>query len=769
MASSVREISARLTLDGEAEWKRQLNDAQRSLRTLDSELRASEQEFRGQANSIDALSARHDTLKRKQEQQREIVEKLAQAVEDAAKEFGENSKKTDELRIKYNNARASLSKLDGELADNEQYLQEAENAADGCATSIDGYGKKVKKVAEESKPAAEKSGLLNTMLGRVNLTGLSAAAMLGKLGSGLVNAIRQIGQMVDETAELRTSLAKLETSAQNAGVAVGADFRDALIEMSGIGIGLDEGMETLTNLFAAGITGGDELSTTLNALNGATIKYQQTLKSESLADSLQEFLASGELTGQFSELLGREGLLTDFNDGLVDCQTQADRTKLTMQMLAASGLEEVSAAFSDANSALVSYNEAQTRLQLAQADYASMFAGEKAALENMKAWLLEGWTSFSLQGFGGGAIISVLAQNAGTTFTELETYLRTNQMSWVEWKQAVADSGMTASEYWADLQTSAAAIQAASDATDAYAAAVEAQVPSVEDALAALDELEAEYNAIRSSVDTAVSGFTNMSTATEQYATTADDMIAALQSQREYLAEYEANLQTVADAGLSDALIAELSDGSAQSAAYLQAIVDGGAGAIEQLNTEFAGVQAGKDAFVETVAALQPEFEAKLTEITTTLDAAVDDWNKYDEAATSGENTINGLVGALQGRISDLIALGRQAGNAFLSGYNQATDQHSPSRKMAQAMDYTVDGAVIEGQKRLADLRRVGASLGGAVLDGYRGAGAASAPAAAGSAAGGSRVEVNIYPKQLDNATVDYLVRRVDSYLGGKA
>lgn len=769
MASSVREITARLTLDGEAEWKRQLNDAQRSLRTLDSELRASEEEFRGQANSIDALSAKHDTLKRKQEQQREIVEKLAQAVEDSAKEFGENSKKTDEMRIKYNNARASLAKLNGEITDNEQYLQEAEEAADGCATSIDGYGKKVKKVAEESHAGAEKSSFLEGALGKVSLKGIAAFGVFKKLASGVKQAFEQINQMVESTNDLRNSLAKLEASAQAAGVSMGTDLSEMLVEMSGFGIQFDEGAEALTNLFAAGITGGEELETTIRSLEGAVIKYQQTIKAESLADSIQESLATGELTGQFSELLGREGVLAEYEDAMKDCTTYTERINAASQILARTGLADVADSFSDANAELISYNRAQSELELSQANLASAFVPMSTWWTEFRVGWNEWWTDLALNAHEGVQDFVYYSSLAGTSVDEFKSFLRDNTMSVREWMDAVADSGMTAAEFWEKLHDGTTTIQTATDSTAAYAAAVEAQVPSVEDALAALDELEAEYNAIRSSVDNAVSGFTNMSDATAQYATTADEMIAALQSQREYLAEYEANLQTVADAGLSDALVAELSDGSAQSAAYLQAIVDGGAGAIAQLNTEFEGVQTGKEAFVETVAALQPEFEAKLTEITTTLDAAVDDWNKYDEAATSGENTINGLVGALQGRISDLIALGRQAGNAFLSGYNQATDQHSPSRKMARAMDYTVDGAVIEGQKRLADLRRVGASLGGAVLDGYRGAGAASAPAATGSAAGGARVEVNIYPQQLDNATVDYLVRRVDSYLGGKA
>lgn len=762
---ALREIGATLTLDGEAAFKKDLAAAQREVSNLNSELRLSQAEFDGQANSVDALRKKLELLKQKQEQQTEITEKLAKAVEDASNEFGDADKRTDALRRQYNNARASLLKLNNEIDDNEQYLSEAETAADGCASSIDGYGKKVKQAAEQTKPAEKNSGLLESALGKLNLTGLTTAAVLGKMVSGIKSAIENMSQMIDETAQLRTSLAKLEVSADNAGVAVASDLRGMLVELSGIGVEFDEGMETLTNLFAAGITDGERLAATVGAIEGAVIKYQQTIKAESLADSLQETLATGELTGQFSELLGREGLLDEYTASLAECRDYTERLNLTSATLAASGLNEVSEAFADANKAIVAYNEAQSRLELAQADYAAIFAPMKAAWTEFKAYMTEGWTDLMLHGFGGGTILTVLANNAGTTFNELETYLRTNQMSWVEWKQAVADSGMSAAEYWTHLQTSAATAQAATDATAAYAAAVEAQVPSVEEALEALDELQAEYDAIRASVDSAVSGFNNMSEATKNYETTADDMIEALKSQREYLAEYRTNLQTVADMGLSDELVAELSDGSAQSAAYLQAIVDGGAGAIDELNAEFAGVQAGKDAFVEKVSQLQPEFQAQLDDITSTLNDAVDDWNMYDEAATSGENTIQGLTTALAGKTQTVMNLGRQIGEAFMSGYNEALGINSPSREMAKAMDFTVAGALNEGQRRMDDLRATGAAMGRAILDGYGG----SSLSGTSNAGGGSRVEMNIYPQTLDNATVDYLVRRVDSYLGGNA
>lgn len=772
---ALREIGARLTLDGEAEWKSQLNAATREMKNLKSELKAGQAAFNGQANSIEALTAKQKSLQQMQAQQAEKVNKLRQAVADATEVWGENSAKTDAVRRQYNYAQVALSKLDQELAENEQYMDEARKSTDQCATSIDGYGKKVKQSTSDSKQMSTGTGLLDSVLGKLNTTSLTSGAIFAALAKGIKTAFDRMLQLVDETKELREGLAKLDVAARQAGTSFDSDLNDSLRELYSISGDMDSSMEALSNLLASGFTGGESMTAVIRNLSGAVIEFPDTLKIESLADSLQETLATGEATGQFAELLGRVGVNVDsFASALSLCSTEAEAQDLVLQTLASAGLSDVADAYRDANEALVAYNEAQYDLDTAKANLAKPFEQEAAWWTRFKATSLEGLNDFVLQGFGAGIILSNFAAQAETTYDELASYLRNNQMSWYEWAKAVEASGLTAAEYWQSLKQTAAETEENTRQTTAFAATLRNETaPSVEDALAALDKLQAEYDAIRSSVDSAVSGFSDMSAATEQYATTADDMIAALQSQREYLASYRANLQAAADMGLSDALIEQLSDGSTQSAAYLQAIVDGGTESIAKLNEEFAMVQSGKDAFVEQVASMLPEFQAQLDGITTALNDAVEDWNQYDEAATAGENTIAGLTTALSGKISTVMELGRQVGNAFMAGYNGALDINSPSRRMAEAMDYTVAGAVQEGQRKAGEMIATGARLGRAVLAGYEQAAAGSAQfgAAGGNAAprGGANVTNNFYPQQMDSAMVDYLMRRMDEYLGARS
>ena len=768
---ALREIGARLTLDGEAEWKSQLNAATREMKNLESELKAGQAAFNGQANSIEALTAKQKSLQQMQAQQAEKVNKLRQAVADATEVWGENSAKTDAVRRQYNYAQVALSKLDQELAENEQYMDEARKSTDQCATSIDGYGKKVKQSTSDTKSASTSTGTLDAALSKLGVTSLASGLSITALGAAFKKAWDFVSGLVEETKELREGLAKLDVAARQAGTSFDSDLNDSLRELYSISGDMDSSMEALSNLLASGFTGGENMTAVIRNLSGAVIEFPDTLKIESLADSLQETLATGEATGQFAELLGRVGVNVDsFAAALSLCNTEAEAQDLVLRTLASAGLSDVADAYSNANDAIVSYNEAQYNLQMAQSDFAEAFVPVVSAWTDFKTKFLNEATA-ELAAIRWGTSTSYIikyADEAGMSVLDFIHLLDDNDMTTSHFFMGANDAGMTMAEFAQTLQSAGDSAETAADKTVVYASTVKDAVPSVEDALAALDKLQAEYDAIRSSVDSAVSGFSDMSAATEQYATTADDMIAALQSQREYLASYRANLQAAADMGLSDALIEQLSDGSAQSAAYLQAIVDGGTESIAKLNEEFAMVQSGKDAFVEQVASMLPEFQAQLDGITTALNNAVEDWNQYDEAATAGENTIAGLTTALSGKISTVMELGRQVGNAFMAGYNSVVSGASGGGVNLTYAGSSVNGSHADGldyvpyDGYIAELHR-----GEMILTRQQ---AENVRSGRGSAAGGGvNVTNNFYPQQMDSAMVDYLLRRVDEYLGARS
>lgn len=160
------------------------------------------------------------------------------------------------------------------------------------------------------------------------------------------------------TKEYREDLAKLEVNSNKAGGGLDAT-KQALKDLNAITGESDSNVEGLSNLLKAGFT-DNNLADVVNSLSGAVIQFPDTLKIESLSDSLQETLATGASTGQFGELLDRLGIGADkFSEKLAKCKTQAQKQELVMKTLAESGLAEVNQAYRENNQSLIDNSNAQ--------------------------------------------------------------------------------------------------------------------------------------------------------------------------------------------------------------------------------------------------------------------------------------------------------------------------------------------------------------------------------------------------------------------------
>lgn len=183
---AVRQITTRLAIDGEQEYKKQLAAVNRELGNLGAEMKLVDAQFKGQANSSEALRAKHELLKKSIEQQVGKIVSLEGAVEEATAAFGEADSRTDSYRRQLLSAETALAKLNDELSENDKLLKEAEDSADGCAKSIDGYGKAVKEAADETNGA--KDGLSEFS---DTLAGLKDSVAAGDIG-GIVSSLGEM-------------------------------------------------------------------------------------------------------------------------------------------------------------------------------------------------------------------------------------------------------------------------------------------------------------------------------------------------------------------------------------------------------------------------------------------------------------------------------------------------------------------------------------------------------------------------------------------------
>lgn len=198
-----------------------------------------------------------------------------------------------------------------------------------------------------------------------------------------------------------------------------------------------------------------------------------------------------------------------------------------------------------------------------------------------------------------------------------------------------------------------------------YETAVNQAVQSVADDLNELvEKYDEAYASARESIDGQIGLFDTMKTETDL---SISDMKEAMQSQINYLSTYTENLQKAAQYGLDDGLIASLSDGSTESAGYINAIIEnieklggtteglsGNAAAfVEDFNGQFQQVDKAKDDFATTVAKMETDFDEKMGEIESRMGAAIDNMNMSDDAATAAHETISAYVASIKSMTDD--------------------------------------------------------------------------------------------------------------------
>lgn len=374
-------IGPKIVLEGEKEYRKAINDVNREMKVLSSEMKAVSAEFDGNANSIEALRKKNDILNREYDEQEKKVKALYSALDKAKTTYGENSNQVKDWQIKLNNAQAELTKLDRELQTNDKYLDEAKKSTDGTTKSIDAYGREVKDSKEETKDFNEE--LSKVKAGVANFGKVAGGAIAG-VGAALIG-------VTESTKEFRTDFAKLETNTKTAGANIGEVSKE-LKNLDAITGETDSNIEALSNLMQAGFK-GDSLTQAVDGLSGAVIKFPDTLKIESLSDSLEETIATGKSVGQFGELLERLGYnLDDFNKGLAECTSESERQQYAMNTLAKTGLSDVNKAYRANNKELIDNAEAQFEIRESMSKIATAVA---PSLNKAMGKLAEGMETLS--------------------------------------------------------------------------------------------------------------------------------------------------------------------------------------------------------------------------------------------------------------------------------------------------------------------------------------------------------------------------------------
>jgi phage-related minor tail protein len=232
------------------------------------------------------------------------------------------------------------------------------------------YRSQLSKVESQQKEASSSVRKLGKAFKEAGTKAKEFGSEVGKgLGGAGAAGAAAVGGLVAGMQEYNQDLARLKTNASAAGQDLGL-VEDAFMKITEVTGETDSAVETVSNLLASGFN-DNQLAGVIEQINGAAIKFSDTLKTEGIADGLQETFASGEAIGPFAELLERSGVdLDTFNTKLQEAQAKGEGANFIMKTLAEQGFGDVYNKYQELNPEVQKSAEANAQLQKSLADLA---------------------------------------------------------------------------------------------------------------------------------------------------------------------------------------------------------------------------------------------------------------------------------------------------------------------------------------------------------------------------------------------------------------
>ena len=133
-----------------------------------------------------------------------------------------------------------------------------------------------------------------------------------------------------------------------------------------------------------------------------------------------------------------------------------------------------------------------------------------------------------------------------------------------------------------------------------------------------------------------------------------EGMKSGLQSQIDFMNEYLENLRKAQEMGLSNELLASLSDGSKESAEYLAGLVEAGPEAAKEVSDLYDEVQAQKKTFTDALADQKLAADQTYDALVQKAIEAIGELNLGEEAEAAMADTVGGLAQGIASKVGDV-------------------------------------------------------------------------------------------------------------------
>lgn len=346
-------IGPKIGLDGEKEFRAQLNGINENLRTLDSELKKTASEFEDNADSQEALTKQNEILNKEIEQQEKKLTEVKKALEYSKKEYGDSATQTQKWQRVLNNTETDLNKLRSQVKKNENAINSMDSSVEKADDSIDELG-------DSADATADKTEKLSKAASGVKTGFTAAAAGVGAVIGAVAGGVSAINNIAEETREYREDMGKLKTAFETAGISQEA-ATDTYKEFFSI-LGEEDRSVEAVNHLAKLTTSQKDLEKWTDICAGVWGTFGDSLPIEGLTEAANETAKTGTVTGVLADALNWAGVSEDsFNEQLAKCSSEQERASLITNTL--NGLyKEAAQNYQEANGAIIDARRAQSEL-----------------------------------------------------------------------------------------------------------------------------------------------------------------------------------------------------------------------------------------------------------------------------------------------------------------------------------------------------------------------------------------------------------------------
>lgn len=298
------------------------------------------------------------------EKQTNYLNEQRQEIERLTAEFGENSKEVQKAKNAYATTESSISKLktsinettsysnklSNDINKNNKMLDEMASGSRDAATGLEKVGDSANDASNDLDDMSSSADELNE-----NFKKAFSAEAVADFASGVTDSLKGV---VEESKEYLKIMGSLETSSKNLNYTT-AETTQTYNLLYGVLGDTQTAATTTANLQALGLEQQDLINITKGAI-GAWATYGDSIPIDSLAESINETIRVGQVTGTFADMLNWAGTSEDaFNEKLANCSSESERAKLVLQEMANQGLIGAADAWNANNKNLVDANLAQ--------------------------------------------------------------------------------------------------------------------------------------------------------------------------------------------------------------------------------------------------------------------------------------------------------------------------------------------------------------------------------------------------------------------------